>query len=110
MKVLEWTLLEKKSRHMQDLKVIQDMQHDFTKGRSCVTNLLASYDRVMALGDKGMATDNVYLDLRKAFHMVLHHILIPKLEREGFEGKNIWWINTWLEWHSQRVVVNLCPG
>ncbi|GAB0194988.1 mitochondrial enolase superfamily member 1 [Grus japonensis] len=104
-KVMEKIIFSAITQHVQD-KMIRPSQHRFMKGRSCLTNLISFYDKVIHLVDEGKAVDVVYLDFSKAFDTVSHSILLEKLAAHGLDGCTLRWVKNWLEGQAQRVVVN----
>ncbi|CAM4558081.1 unnamed protein product [Caretta caretta] len=105
-KIMEQVLKESILMHLHERKVIRNSQHGFTKGRSCLTNLIAFYDEISGSVDEGKAVDVLFLDFSKAFDTVSHSILVSKLRKYGLDECTIRWVESWLDCRAQRVVIH----
>ncbi|CAM4661735.1 unnamed protein product [Lepidochelys kempii] len=105
-KIMEQVLKESILKHLHERKVIRNSQHGFTKGRSCLINLIAFYDEITGSVDEGKAVDVLFLDFSKVFDTVSHSILVSKLRKYGLDECTTRWVESWLDCRAQRVVIN----
>lgn len=64
-KIMEHILLETILMQTKDGELTGNSQHDFTRGKLCLTDLLAFCNVVIALVEKGRATDTICLTCTK---------------------------------------------
>jgi len=60
-KVTEQLVLDTLSKQSKEKKVIRSSQHRFTKGKSCLINLIAFYDVTTGWVDEEKAVDTTFL-------------------------------------------------
>ena len=92
--------------HLNQHKLIKGSQHGFTKGSSCLTNLLEFYEAVSDWVDEGKVVDTVDRVFKKAFDKGPHRKLLPKVRACGVAGQVANWIGNWLSDRKQRVAVS----
>ena len=96
--------------HMMDFfikhKLINPSQHGFLKAKSCLTNVLCFLEEITKWVDDGSPVDVIYLDFQKAFGKVPHQRLISKLKSHCMGNSLINWIEQWLTYRRQRMVVD----
>jgi ribonucleases P/MRP protein subunit RPP40 len=56
--------------------------------------------------DAGIGFDVIYLDYKKAFDTVPHHILLRKLKSFGIGGRLLKWIEAFLVNRKMRTIIN----
>ena len=105
-KLLEAIVKQAVVQFLEDNQHITSKQHGFVSGRSCLTNLLESFESWTEFLDEGYGIDVIYLDYRKAFDTVPHKRLLTKIYEAGIRGKVFHWIRAFLCDREMRVVVN----
>ncbi|CAM4571415.1 unnamed protein product [Lepidochelys kempii] len=103
---MEHVLKESILKHLEERKVIRNSQHGFTKDKSCLTNLIAFYDKITGSVGEGKAVDVLFLDFSKAFDTVSHSICASKLKKYELDERTIRGIESWLDCLAQWVVIN----
>ena len=105
-KLLEGIIKDYITLHLEKFKLIKNSQHGFISGRSCLSNLLEFFENLTSSLDEGDNVDVIYLDFSKAFDKVPHLRLGKKLEGHGITGKCLQWVQKWLSFRRQKVVVD----
>ena len=92
--------------HLDEYKLLSDRQRAFRKGHSCETQLTTVINDWAKILDKRGQVDTFILDFEKAFDTPPHELLKSKLFSYGIGGKTLIWIDSFLCFRQQRVVVN----
>ena len=106
-KLLEHIVCSNIMAHLNGHKLLSEKQHAFRKWHSCETQLTTVIsDWASILDDKGQV-DTFILDFEKAFDTRPHEHLKRKLLRYGIGDNTLKWINAFLCYRQQRVVLNV---
>ena len=100
-KVLEHIIHRNIIYHLDQRRILTDVQHGFRKSRSCETQLIKTVNDLAKSLNEGQQVDSILLDFRKALDVVCHRKLLLKLHHCGFRGKNFKWIENFLKNRTQ---------
>ena len=102
-KVLEKIVAIKLTNHLQINDLLYKHQYGFLKGRSTEQNLLQVVNFISQSLNNGNFCIGIFLDLKKAFDVCSHNILLKKLKKFGIEGKAHDWFKSYLANRKQKV-------
>ena len=105
-KIVEKVLRKKIVSFLERNDLFNSSQHGFRTGRSCLSQLLAHYDKILSLLDQGHNVDVIYLDFAKAFDKLDFNVTLSKLKAFGTDGNIGRWIQSFLTGRYQTVIVN----
>ena len=105
-KLLEKIVSEKLLHHLTANDLLYTHQYGFLPKKSAEHNLLHIINYVSAALNDGNYCVGVFLDLKKAFDVCSHSILLKKLSKMGINGTTLEWFKNYLSGRLQRVDIN----
>jgi len=105
-KILEKIVAQKLVSHLTSNDLLYCHQYGFLSGRSTEHNLMQILNFITNALNDGNFCIAVFLDLRKAFDVCNHEILLKKLEKMGIRGTAYNWFKNYLAGRSQFVDIN----
>ena len=105
-KVLEKIVACSLVDHLENNNLLYENQFGFLRNRSTVHNILQLTNKITKdLNDKKYVI-GVFLDLRKAFDVVSHDILLKKLKKLGLDNTTLKWFKSYLDNRQQYVEID----
>jgi hypothetical protein len=105
-KILEKIVADKLLYHLTANDLLYTHQYGFIPNRSAEHNLLHIINYVSTALNDGNFCIGVFLDLKKAFDVCSHSILLKKLAKMGITGVTHRWFSDYLSGRSQKVEIN----
>jgi hypothetical protein len=105
-KVLEKIVAQKLISHLLDNDLLYAHQYGFLPNRSIDHNLLQIVNYITKALDEGNFCIEVFLDLKKAFDVCSHKILLKKIHKMGIRGTAYNWFMNYLAGRTQFVDIN----
>ena len=105
-KLLEHIVCSSIMAHLDEYKLLSDRQHAFRKGHSCETQLTTVINNWAKILDNRGQVDTFIFNFEKAFDTHPHELLKSKLFSYEIGGKTLKWIDSFLCFRQQRVVVS----
>jgi hypothetical protein len=105
-KILEKIVAEKLLFHLTENDLLYTHQYGFIPKKSAEHNLMHVINFVSAALNDGNYSIGVFLDLKKAFDVCSHSILLKKLKKMGINGVTHRWFSNYLSGRSQKVEIN----
>ena len=105
-KVFEKIVREQMLDFFEKNYLLNNTQHGFRKGRSCVSQLIEHFEKIIENLNQGYNVDVIYLDFCKAFDKLDFNVLLSKLKKMGVCGKLGRWLYSFLTDREQCVIVN----
>jgi hypothetical protein len=105
-KVLEKIVAEKLLAHLLNNDLIYNFQFGFLPNRTTEQNLIHIVNYITKAFNENMYCIGIFLDLKKAFDVCSHEILLKKLLRMGIQGDAHTWFRSYLSGRSQCVDVS----
>jgi hypothetical protein len=105
-KILEKIVAEKLVSHLTSNDLLYIHQYGFLPKKSTEHNLLHVINYISKSLNDGNYCIGVFLDLKKAFDVCSHSILLKKLEKMGVRGTSLTWFKNYLSGRTQYVDIN----
>ena len=105
-KLMEHILHTHIIQHCDSQNIEQNCQHVFRKQNSLESQPIITTEELKRSIDQKKQVYIIILDLSKAVDTVAHSKLVSKLQNYWIQGKTNKWINKWLNFRNQNVVLD----